>query len=180
MLLGGAICETDPVKSKLIHAALRNNREGQRTCPSLHIAPGRVYNPPLGRPGLLTSQLEAGHLALHRRLKIHPGTEGTLFDEVYGYGWCLLNIGNRSVQSRLSKESQQFFVDTLRGQCVNVSAEEDSDGEYHNWFAKHMGLDHVVLIRPDFYVFGHAPMDDVEELVDDLRQKLGSGTGSCL
>jgi hypothetical protein len=40
-----------------------------------------------------------------------------------------------------------------------------------------MGLDHAVLVRPDFYVFGHAQMIKVNALVADLRATMGVGVG---
>ncbi len=137
-------------------------------------APGAGYDPPLGQPGILTSQPEAGHLSFQRRLRVRDQTEQPLFDDVHGYGWFLLAYGNKSVESQLLDEDREFFLDGLKGQCVNISAEEDVSGEYRDWFADHMELDSVVLIRPDFYIFGHAPSAEVNGLVQDLRKKLGA------
>lgn len=133
-------------------------------------APPGFYDPPLGRPGILTAQPEAGHLSLQRELKTGDGQH--LFDEVHGYGWMLLNLGDTSAMSQMSDVSCRFFGDVLGGKCVSISPSEDTEGEYHDWFDTHMGLDHVVLIRPDFYVFGHAAVTEVDGLVEDLRRKL--------
>lgn len=138
-------------------------------------APPQLYNPPLGKPGILTDQKEAGELSLQRPLKVLLGVEDQpLFDAVHGYGWVLLNLGDTSVDSKLSRESRQFFTDVLGGKCISISSSQDYHGEYHAWFGNRMGLDHVVLIRPDFYVFGHVTTDKVDELVQELRTKMGA------
>lgn len=136
-------------------------------------APAPSFDPPLGRPGTLTDQNEAGHLSLQRRVKAHGGRID-LFDKVHGYGWRLVNFGDSSVGDTLSEESKSFFVDRLGGQCVSVSADEDVSGEYRDWFADDLGADNVVLVRPDFYVFGHAPSSEVDSLVDQLREMMGA------
>ncbi len=107
-------------------------------------------------------------------LKRREGSEHPLFDQVHGYGWRLLNLGDRSIESLLSEELTRYFSTALSGRCVSISAEEDFEGEYRDWFHTHMALDHVVLIRPDFYVFGHAPTEEVDTLVQNLRSKLFS------
>lgn len=133
----------------------------------LTAAPGRRYDPPLGRPGTLTAQDEAGRLGLHRRL----GPEQHFFDKVHGYGWVLLTFGDTSCDASLSGRSRDWFLDTLGGKCVSVSASEDTGGEYADWFAGSLG-NGVVLVRPDFYVFGHRPVESVNGLVDELRSKM--------
>lgn len=84
----------------------------------------------------------------------------------------LITYGDKSVEERLSVESRDFFVDVLKGKCVAVTAEEDDHGEYREWFSDGLGLDHVVLVRPDFYVFGHASAQEVNDLVEQLRDMM--------
>ncbi len=91
---------------------------------------------------------------------------------MHGYGWFLLSPSRTPV---LSAESTAFFVDTLGGKIVSVSLEEDVEGGYAAWFDG-LGSDQVVLVRPDFYVFGHAAMPEVDALVGELQAKLGSVT----
>jgi len=136
-------------------------------------APSGGYDPPLGQPGTLTSQTEAGHLSLQRRLTICGQAYKPLFDEVHGYGWRLLTLDDSTIEESISPDSRDFFFRALGGKCISIMDEQDSEGEYREWFKGHMGLDHVILIRPDFYVFGHAPKGDVEGLVRELRTKLG-------
>lgn len=131
-------------------------------------APGRRYDPPLGRPGTLTSQEEAGRLSLHRKL----GPKQEFFDTVHGYGWVLLTFGDGSCDGNLTGESREWFLNTLGGRCVSVSRDEDVDGEYANWFDNSLGKDQVALVRPDFYVFGHSPVEYVNDLVDQLQSKM--------
>ncbi|BEJ16608.1 hypothetical protein CspHIS471_0600090 [Cutaneotrichosporon sp. HIS471] len=154
--LGGIICETNPIKSKESHAALRAAPQPPQ------------FDPPLGRPGILTAQDEAGHLSLQRHL--NTATREALFHDVHGHGWFLLSFGS---QVEISEASRGFFVDVLGGKCVTVSPHEDAKGEYAAWFER-LGKDQVVLIRPDFYVFGHAALVDVDTLVGELRTKMGA------
>lgn len=139
-------------------------------CPALP----RVYDPPLGQPGVLTTQPEAGYLSLQRPLKISsdPAAAARLFDSVHGYGWQILNLGAKSAESLLSEEARAFFIDQLNGKCVCISHDEDNEGEYKEWLAQHMAIDHFVLVRPDFYVFGHASAEDINKLVGELQAKI--------
>lgn len=114
-------------------------------------------------------------MSLQRRLKAaQDGQSCNLFDKVHGYGWRLLNFGADSATDMLSEESKAFFIRILGGKCISVAPEQDFEGEYQSWFTDNLGLDHVVLIRPDFYVFGHAPAQEVNGLVEQLREMLGA------
>ena len=96
-----------------------------------------------------------------------------MFDAVHGYGWRLVSFGPDSVGLKLSSASAELFLGILGGKCVHITPEQDQDGQYMGWFENQLGADHVVLIRPDFYVFGHAPSQEIDGLVEDLRDKLG-------
>ena len=96
-----------------------------------------------------------------------------MFDSVHGYGWRLISYGPDSVEARLSQNSTELFMRTLGGRCVHITPEQDEEGEYRDWFENQLGSDHVVLVRPDFYIFGHAPAGEVDGLVNELRVKLG-------
>lgn len=145
-----------------------------RTCADSS-APGPSFDPPLGRPGILTCQEEAGHLSLQRSLQDSKnGGQRRLFDHVHGYGWILLTYGDSSVEDCLSEEARALFVEALKGKCVAVTPEEDYHGEYKEWFSNSLGLDNAVLIRPDFYIFGHAPVQKVNGLVEQLRDMMGA------
>ena len=77
------------------------------------------------------------------------------------------------LQNSLSKASRDFFLQQLRGRCARISETEDVTGEYREWFHEQSRSDHAVLIRPDFYVFGHSELKDVDSLIDDPRIKMG-------
>lgn len=185
ILLGEAICETDHEKSAALHRALRANRKRSfsrplQLCPQaeacgtvLHPAPPKGFDPPLGKPGTLTDQTESGRLSLHRPLAV-DGNSPRFYDQIYGYGWRLVTMDPAPLETLLTEESRQFFLQHLSGRCINITPQEDITGEYARWFNEDLGDGHVVLIRPDFYNFGHAPATEVNQLVADLRAKLKS------
>lgn len=127
----------------------------------------------MGKPGLLTDQKESGHLSLHRPLKIGESDPAWL-DQIYGYGWRLVTMSSAPLETLLDDPARAFFIDGLSGKCINIKPEEDVTGEYSEWFGKDLGQDHVVVIRPDFYNFGHAHISDVNALVGLLRCKMTS------
>jgi hypothetical protein len=47
---------------------------------------------------------------------------------------------------------------------------DDADGDYASWFAQ-LGVE-LVLVRPDFYVFGGGGVEDADELVLELAGQL--------
>jgi hypothetical protein len=47
---------------------------------------------------------------------------------------------------------------------------DDVDGDYAAWFEK-LGVE-LVLVRPDFYVFGGGTVEDADELVHELADQL--------
>ncbi|KAK9896748.1 FAD/NAD(P)-binding domain-containing protein [Cystobasidium minutum MCA 4210] len=161
ILLGEAICETDHEKSAELHRTLRAN------------PPPKGFDPPLGKPGTLTDQPESGRLSLHRQIRVQGGAP-TFCDQVHGYGWRLVTMEPMPLESLLTEESRHFFLERLGGKCVNIAPEEDITGEYGRWFEEDLGQSHVVLIRPDFYNFGHAHVQDVNQLVAELRSKFKS------
>jgi len=78
------------------------------------------------------------------------------------------------IDSQLSGDSRDFFMTALGGKCVNITRVEDVEGEYRVWFPIDTRLDGVVLVRPDFYIFGRASVGQVNGLVHDLRVKMGA------
>ena len=180
ILLGEVICETDFEKSKKMHQYLRDFRRysfasGRRKVLRLAAAPENGYDPPLGQPGILTTQSEAGRLSLQRTIRVKKGLEAAgLFDEVFGYGWILLTISEDPLEAQLDPVSHRFFCEDLKGKCISIRPEQDHEAEYQRWFATAMRPGDVVLIRPDFYVFGHCPQKDLDTLLRDLRTKIGA------
>ncbi|KAM0791526.1 hypothetical protein ACM66B_005976 [Microbotryomycetes sp. NB124-2] len=157
--LGRVICETDCERARATHAQLRAS------------APPDGIDPPLG-PGILTEQKHAGQLSLQRMVKVDDSAP-VLFDQAYGSGWVLLNLGDKSVEADLAPAQRAFFVENLGGKCIALSKAADYAGEYQRWFEESMTADSVVLVRPDFYVFGSTPVEKVSELVSRLQEMMG-------
>lgn len=118
----------------------------------------------------MTDQQEAGCLSLHRPLR--HGDATAWFDQIHGYGWRLVTMSPVPLENLLEADAREFFVDNLAGKCVNIRPDEDVSGEYEQWFQRDLGQDHVVLIRPDFYIFGHTEVADVNMLVRQLQSKM--------
>lgn len=76
------------------------------------------------------------------------------------------------LESLLDADARRFFLDSLGGKCVNIKPEEDVTGEYTQWFENDLGKDHAILIRPDFYNFGHTEVSNVNSLVRELQSKM--------
>lgn len=115
-------------------------------------------------------------MSLQRPLSIGDGSEVALFDDIYGYGWRMIaldDVVRGTVSEHMSEKDLTFFFERLRGQCVSISSKRDVTREYRSWFTDCMSPDHVVIVRPDFYVFGHAAVEDLHELIDELREKIG-------
>jgi predicted short-subunit dehydrogenase-like oxidoreductase (DUF2520 family) len=137
-------------------------------------APANGYDPPLGRPGILTSQAASGRLSLQRLIASESNSKAALFDEVFGHGWILLSMQPDFSQASLDAEAHDFFINRLAGKCISITARQDLTGEYSSWFAEEMQVGHVVLIRPDFYVFGHCSSTEASSLVKELGRELGA------
>lgn len=137
-----------------------------------HTAPGPVYDPPLGKPGILTSQPEAGHLSLHRR--VFKDGEVQWYDDAFGSGWQMITFAPKAELSKsIDEVSRNFFTSTLDGKLVHLDATVDHEGEYRKWFEEEMTPESVVIVRPDLFIFGHAPAAKAGELVRELKEKIG-------
>ena len=95
-----------------------------------------------------------------------------LFDDIVGRGFVLLSHRGDPA-AMLSDESRRFFQ-FVGGLCAHVGASapvDDITGNYVAWFADNRCT--VVLVRPDFYVFGTSQtLAGAEALVARLREKL--------
>jgi hypothetical protein len=102
----------------------------------------------------------------------HHGSVG-LLDDVVGSPRFTLLSPHRDPAELLGAEAAAAWR-RLGGVSAHVGSGggyEDVDGGYAAWFAQH-GVE-VVLVRPDFYVFGGGALDDADELVGDLMSQLG-------
>ncbi|KAM0755124.1 FAD/NAD(P)-binding domain-containing protein [Meredithblackwellia eburnea MCA 4105] len=158
--LGEVVCELSESKADHIHKILRAN------------PPPDAFDPPLGKPGILTSQDEAGCLSLQRPIWRAKEKDSILFDKLFGSGWVIISLAQENVEDNLEPDLLDYFTGELQGKIIRLTREQDRDGLYHEWFAGKMAGSNVVLVRPDFYVFGHSRVEDVSGLVAQLKSKL--------
>ena len=134
-------------------------------------------NPPLPTPaigaGLLDGDPLAGQLFLQG--DVRWGDRHGRFDDVVGRGWTLLAAAG-DPSARLDRDAAEFFR-SIGGISAHVAPNGpvyDVNDSYAKWFAaNHVA---VVLQRPDFHVFGTAPViDGAADLVRELRARLAAG-----
>jgi flavoprotein hydroxylase len=161
--LGQVICVPDPAAAAARDAAMIAAAKDRGPTPPLPA-------PSLG-PGLLAAgDALAGHLSVQGEV-VHAGRRGR-FDDVVGRGFTLLSpLGDPA--ARLGPELADFFA-SLGGIAAHVAPGgpvDDVRGSYARWFREHDTA--VVLVRPDFHVFGSAPsIDGAAGLVAALRDAL--------
>jgi 2-polyprenyl-6-methoxyphenol hydroxylase-like FAD-dependent oxidoreductase len=166
--LGQIICILDPVE-----AAARD--EGMIPAASgsglIDIPPG----PPLG-PGITRAgDANSGQLALQAVVE-HRGRRGR-FDDVVGGGWVLVGASTDPGAHLVGPTAAWW--EALGGRSWQVApgaAVDDVTGRYTQWLR---GLEAgVVLVRPDFYVFGTVPVPErTQEIVAALRERLSTPNG---
>jgi 2-polyprenyl-6-methoxyphenol hydroxylase-like FAD-dependent oxidoreductase len=161
--LGKVICVSEPAEA------------AERDAAMIAAARERGLTPPLPTPAigpgvLLDGDPLAGHLFLQGQVR-RGGAIGR-FDDVVGRGFTLLSPA-ADPASLLEPDLAAFFA-SLGGTSAQVGPAgpvHDLNGSYARWFAEHrVG---VVLQRPDFHVFGTAPVvDGAALLVRRLRSAL--------
>jgi resorcinol 4-hydroxylase (NADPH) len=164
--IGRLICMLDPeevrARNVQMKAALKD--------PALALKP--PPEPRLGADGIARDDNpNAGFLAIQS--VVERGGRSGLFDDIVGHGWQLLSRGDDPINA-LEGNARELalrltMVTAGFGPGGNV---HDIKGDYHAWFNR-LGAD-VVLVRPDFYVFGTAETSGgADALVRDLGEKLG-------
>jgi 2-polyprenyl-6-methoxyphenol hydroxylase-like FAD-dependent oxidoreductase len=169
MELGRVVCETDPIKAAARDAAFRaGNVPPAEPLPSL--GAGVLHRGPDGQPASGAGRLSVQGLVKYR------GRTGR-FDDVVGHGWILL--ARKSGLPTHLIDAHRELLAALKVRVVHVTravmddpdAAVDLDGIYARWF-RELDAD-VIIVRPDFYVFGTAAsIDCVGELLSSLRQQL--------
>lgn len=160
--LGRAICITDPVQAQGRDAGLRHMRDSKQV--------------PLASPGMLVAGVLADNDrlagALSHQGRVENGSAHGFFDEVCVNGAFVLIARDGDPQAYLGPEAAGVWK-KLGGVGFHVSANgpvRDVEGVYESW----MGDAGVVLIRPDYYVFGSGKsVADADRLVLALAAKLG-------
>ncbi|MFD4602997.1 bifunctional 3-(3-hydroxy-phenyl)propionate/3-hydroxycinnamic acid hydroxylase [Streptomyces sp. NPDC058464] len=164
--LGRIICISDPEQAAARDEAFRTGQ-----VPPLPEFPiltdGVLQRGADGRP-----TPGAGTLSVQPRVH-HQGRTGRL-DDVVGTGWTLLS---RVPPATLGLSGEQLsWLDTLNARTIQVTRAKvpgaviDLDAVATRWFDE-LDAD-VVLVRPDFYVYGASRVDGVKGLVESLRRQL--------
>jgi resorcinol 4-hydroxylase (NADPH) len=155
--IGRLICMLDPAE-----VAARDTRmKAAMNDPSLGVKP--PPEPRLGYAGAYRiTDAQAGYLSVQGRVE-RAAREG-LFDDVVGTGWQLL-MRSGDVPARLDTPTLEV-VSRLGITVADFGPEGDTrdpDGTYAAWFDR-IGAQ-VVLVRPDYYIFGTSSLEDVAVLV---------------
>ncbi len=167
--LGRVICITDPDAAAGRDAQMIAARDN----PAL--APPPPPPPRLGAGGTFRDEDSAGGFLFIQGRVQHSGQTG-LFDDVVGRGFVLMAYG-LNPGDQLSDQARAL-LESLGGRVIAVAPNGDTpgavvdlDGTYGEWFAEQHAS--VVLVRPDFYVFGTEPdLAGAERLLTDLGEQL--------
>ncbi|HYC56986.1 MAG TPA: bifunctional 3-(3-hydroxy-phenyl)propionate/3-hydroxycinnamic acid hydroxylase [Candidatus Binatia bacterium] len=161
--LGKIICISDPEQAAARDAAMAAAAaENGVTAP--------LPSPTIGDGVSVAGDPLAGHLFVQGRVTREHASGR--FDDVIGRGFALVSHGGEAPPA-LAREVAQYF-DSIGGFCAHLgpgATIEDTDGSYARWFAANgCGL---VLVRPDFHVFGSATSAQAApDLVQALRRAL--------
>jgi resorcinol 4-hydroxylase (NADPH) len=162
--IGRMICMLNPAevaaRDRLMKAAMKDSSLSTKPPPEPRLGYAGVYQ--------ITDNC-AGYLSVQGHVRVR-GRDG-LFDNVIGKGWQLLMRSNGKVQA-LDDASQKFIQDygiAVADFGPNGDT-EDLDGVYTAWFDR-LGAG-AVLVRPDFYVFGTAKVEDVNDMLLAARSAL--------
>ncbi|HWZ20144.1 MAG TPA: FAD-dependent monooxygenase [Ktedonobacteraceae bacterium] len=166
--LGRIICISDPEAASMRDEAMI----------AAHQQAAQAEPPPTFPPGpgiFLEGDPLAGQMFLQREVA-REDSRG-LFDDLVGSGFCLISVGGNPA-THLSPDELGFFT-SIGGQCISISSSEDENadqvidlsGAYAEWFAANSCA--VVLMRPDFAIYGSAPdLINAGKVVGSLREQL--------
>jgi hypothetical protein len=165
--LGKVVCITDPELAARRDAQFFAGKPPplpefpKLTVGLLHRAGGRV-RPPAGELCLQARVGWAGHVGR--------------FDDVVGRGWMILSVVDNVAQA-LSQQ-QRDFLKNLGARYIRIGGRTepavlDVEGRYDEFF-KSMSAQ-VLIVRPDFYLFGGAASpNQLPAMVTDLMEQLPS------
>ncbi|MCC6788824.1 MAG: bifunctional 3-(3-hydroxy-phenyl)propionate/3-hydroxycinnamic acid hydroxylase [Hyphomonadaceae bacterium] len=161
---GRIICVTDAADAAARDASLRNARDN----------PERAPPPPpewrLGPGLLMAGDANAGLLSL--QAEVEAEGKRALLDEFIGAGRFVLLAQGADPATALSPAAKAMWG-ALDGVSVSLgSTYGDVTGAYQAWFERLNAR--VVLVRPDFQIFGTASeAEGAEQLVRALGEQLG-------
>ncbi|WP_067839337.1 bifunctional 3-(3-hydroxy-phenyl)propionate/3-hydroxycinnamic acid hydroxylase [Nocardia lijiangensis] len=166
MELGRIVCLSDPEQAAARDRAFRSG----------DVAPPPPF--PILTAGLLHRNSHgvpagpAGTLGVQPR--VHWQDRTGLCDDLIGGGWTLMTsvapdqLPLDDDQHALLRHMDTRIVHLTRAKVPGAVI--DIDADLTRWLARHRA--DVVLVRPDFYVFGAARVDHAGELVDSLRRQM--------
>ncbi len=170
LYLGKVICVTDPAEVEKRDAMfLSGDIPPFPDFPIL--TDGILHRSEAGRSDNL-----AGQLSFQSKVKYHGETG--LFDDIVGHeGWTIMTIAE-DPKKYLSQEQIEFldsigveFFEFSDKETKNTNIVIDIDGKYKQYFQE-KGVE-VVIVRPDFYIFGStATIENLPILVDGLKQQM--------
>ena len=165
--LGKIICISDPEEAKIRDEGMLAAREAQTGMPQIAFPPG---------PGFFREDdPQAGQMFMQREVA-RDGKRG-LFDDLVGTGFRLISMAG-DPDRHLSPDDLDFFT-SIGGKSVSLSSSADEhagqvidiSGAYSEWFAANNCA--VVLVRPDWLIYGSAPdLADAVSVVRSLRKQL--------
>lgn len=165
--MGRIICMLDPVevaeRDDRMKAAIRNPALALQPPPEPRLGDGGAFR--AGDP-------HAGCLAVQGRVR-RDGREG-LLDDIAGAGWQLL-LRDAEGESALDGGARET-ARRLGVVVADFGAQgdlEDVDGSYAVWFDR-LGAE-VVLVRPDFHIFGTGAWADAGALLVSAQALLETG-----
>lgn len=145
-------------------------------------APEKLTMPGL-REGFLSGAARAGRGELSLQGEVSAGGRRGRFDDVVGRGFMMLLTA--PVHDALQRtgilgslRTAGVHVVALTAPGANADTEspvDDVDGSYHEWL--HARDSVAVVVRPDFYVYGHATdAETASELAVELLSDLGASS----
>lgn len=171
LFLGNVICVTDPVEARKRDEAFFTG--GVPEFPEFpFLTEGILYQSADGKNNKYTGKLSFQGQVEYR------GKSG-LFDDVVGSGWTIISPVNDP--KKVLNEEQIAFLEDIGVKFIEISElSEDNEsfsekavdihGKYKQYF-KETGLE-VVVVRPDFYLFGGTEsLADLPLLVEDLSKQ---------
>ncbi|MBO4252346.1 bifunctional 3-(3-hydroxy-phenyl)propionate/3-hydroxycinnamic acid hydroxylase [Streptomyces griseorubiginosus] len=115
----------------------------------------------------------AGEYFMQARVH-HNGRTGKM-DDIFGNGWRLISprkMDLSALDPELRRWSSGFLevIPMSRGRLAGVVI--DIDAAYAGWFTAH-GVDFVIE-RPDHYLFGAGKLEDLSDVLAQLRELIGT------
>lgn len=169
--IGRMICMLDAeqvsARDTQMKAAMKDPSLGTKPPPEPRLGYAGVYQ--------ITDD-NAGYLSVQGHVR-HSGREG-LFDDVIGSGWQLL-IRSNDKPAELNQASLRLVEDfsVVVADFGPGGDTDDLEGVYGDWFDRLEA--EVVLIRPDFYVFGTSNCANINALLQAAECAIGPVAASC-